>query len=126
MLLREHRRRGEDRDLFAFHHRLKCGANRHLGFAESDVAADQAIHRARFLHVALRFRDRLPLIGRFAERERMLELELPFGVGSEGMAALGLALGLQREHFARVIENRGDGVLFRSRPFRVGQRTERR
>ena len=68
----------------------------------------------------------LQLIGRFAERKRMLELELPFGVGSEGMAALGFALGLQREHLARVIENRGDGVLFRSRPFRVGQRTERR
>ncbi len=56
----------------------------------------------------------------------MLELELPLRVRSEGVAALGLALGLEREHFARVIENRGGRVLFRPAPFRIRQRTERR
>ena len=47
MLLREHGRRREDGDLFAFHDRLEGGANRDLGFAETDIAADQPIHRAR-------------------------------------------------------------------------------
>ena len=116
----------EDGDLFAFHHRLEGGANRDLGFAEADVAADQAIHRARLFHVALRFGDRLELVGRFPEGKGMLELELPFRVGAESVAELGLALGLQGEHFAGVIENRGSRVLLRPRPFRVGQRTERR
>ncbi len=56
----------------------------------------------------------------------MLKLELPFRVGTEGVAELRLALGLEREHFAGVIEDRGGRVLFRAAPFRVGQRTERR
>ena len=49
VLLREHRRRREDRDLFSFHHRFERGANRDFGFAEADVAADQPIHRARLV-----------------------------------------------------------------------------
>ncbi len=58
MLLREDGRRGEDRDLFAFHDGLEGGANRDFGFAETDIAADQAIHRARLFHVAFRLGDR--------------------------------------------------------------------
>ncbi len=33
-------------------HRLEGGAHRDLGLAEADVAADEAVHRARLLHVA--------------------------------------------------------------------------
>ena len=85
VLLREHGRGREHGDLFAFHHRLERGADRDLGFAEADVAADQAIHRARFLHVALRLGDRFQLIGRFAKGKGMLEFELPFRVGAKGV-----------------------------------------
>ena len=46
MLLRQNRGRGQHRDLFAFHHRFKCGPDRHFGFAEANVAANQTIHRA--------------------------------------------------------------------------------
>ena len=74
MLLCQHRRRGENRDLFAFHHRFKGGANRNLGFAESNVAANQAIHRARRFHVGFVSAMAVELIGRFAKRKRMLEL----------------------------------------------------
>ena len=56
----------------------------------------------------------------------MLELDLPFRVGAKGVAALGFALGLHGQHFAGVIEDGGGGVLLRARPFRIGQRTERR
>ena len=83
MLLREHSRRREHGDLFAFHDRLERRANRHLRFAEADVAADQPIHRARQLHVVLGRGDRRELIGRFAEGKGMLELALPFRVGAE-------------------------------------------
>ena len=51
MLLREHGRRREHRDLFAFHHGLERRADRDLRFAETDIAADQPIHRARLFHV---------------------------------------------------------------------------
>ena len=46
VLLREHGGRHEDGDLLAAHHRLERGADRDLGFAEADVAADEPIHRA--------------------------------------------------------------------------------
>ncbi len=59
VLLREDGRGGEDRDLFAFHDGLEGGANRHLRFAEPDIAADEAIHRARLFHVAFGLGDRL-------------------------------------------------------------------
>ena len=126
MLLREHGGGREHGDLFAFHHGFERGANRDLGFAEADIAADQPIHRARLLHVALRRVDRLELIGGFAKRKRMLELALPFRVRTEGVAELRFALRLHRQHLAGVIENGSGGVGFGARPFRVGERTERR
>ena len=45
MLARQQRRRHHDRDLLAAHRRDEGGAQRHLGLAEADVAADQPIHR---------------------------------------------------------------------------------
>ena len=124
MLLREHRRRRQDDDLFSFHDGFEGGANGDFRFAETDVAANQPIHRARLLHVALRCRDRGELVRRFAKRERMLEFALPFRVGPKGVAELRFAFSLHGEHFAGVIENGGDGVFLRARPFGVRERTE--
>ena len=56
----------------------------------------------------------------------MFEFDLPFRVRAEGVSAMRFALSLEGEHFARVIEDRGRGVLFRAGPSRIGQRTERR
>ena len=126
MLLRENGGRHEHRDLLAFHDRFECGANRHLGFAEADVAADQAIHRARLFHVALGRGDRLELVGRFAKRKRMFELDLPLRVGAEGVAELRFALGLHGQHFSGVVEDGGGRVFLCPRPFGIRERAERR
>ena len=90
-----------------------------------DVAANQPVHRARLLHVALGRVDGFELIGRLAKRKRMLEFALPFCVGAEGVAELRFALRLDGQHLAGVIENRSRGVGFRARPFRIRERTER-
>jgi hypothetical protein len=45
MLAREQRRRHHDRHLLAVHRGDEGGAQRHFGFAEADVAADQPVHR---------------------------------------------------------------------------------
>ena len=45
MLARQQRRRHDHRDLLAVHRGDEGGAQRHLGLAEADVAADQAVHR---------------------------------------------------------------------------------
>ena len=45
MLAREQRRRHDDRHLLAVHRGDESGAQRDLGLAEADVAADQPVHR---------------------------------------------------------------------------------
>ena len=45
VLAREQRRRHHHRDLLAVHRRDEGRAQRHLGLAEADVAADQPVHR---------------------------------------------------------------------------------
>src|SRR5439155_26855338 len=62
--------------------------------------------------------------GRFSKRKGMLEFALPLCVRTERVAGNRFALGLDCEHFAGVIENRSDGVLFRAPPFRIGERAE--
>src|SRR5947207_6528779 len=54
----------------------------------------------------------------------MLEFALPFSVRAKGMAELRLALGLDREHFAGVIEDGSGRGLFRAGPLRIGKRTQ--
>ena len=76
MLLREHRRRHEHRDLLAVQRRLVRRADRDFRLAESHVAAEQPVHRLRLLHVRLDLADGAQLIRRLLIRERILELAL--------------------------------------------------
>ena len=77
VLLGEDRRRRQHQHLLALGRRLEGGAQRHLGLAVADVAADQPVHRPRRLHVGLDQLDRLALVGGLGEREALLELPLP-------------------------------------------------
>ena len=106
VLEREHRGRGEDRDLLAVHHRLEGGAHRHFGLAVADVAAQQPVHRRRRLHVALDVGDRGALIRREIPLERVLELLLPVSVGAEGVARHRLARGVELEQLFRHVAHR--------------------
>ena len=63
VLLREHGRRHEHQDLLAVDRDGERGAQRHLGLAEADVAADEAVHRMRRLE-ALPSPPRSPCAGR--------------------------------------------------------------
>ena len=45
MLAGQQRRRHHDRDLLAVHGGGEGGAQRHFGFAETDVAANEPVHR---------------------------------------------------------------------------------
>ena len=71
---------------------LKIAAQRDLGLAVADVAADQAIHRAAGLHVDVDRVDRVVLIGRLVERERRLELAILIVGRRERVAGQGGAL----------------------------------
>ena len=74
VLLGEHRGRRQHRHLLAAQHREQDRAQRDLGLAVADVAADQAVHRLAVLHVGEHASIALRLIGRLLERERRLEL----------------------------------------------------
>ena len=124
MLLGEHGRGREYRHLFAVHDRLERGANGDFGFAKAGIAANQAVHRPRLLHVDFCFDDCFQLVRCFAKWKRMLKLGLPFRVGTKRVAGMRFALSLEGEHFARVVENGGRGVFLRARPFCVAKRTE--
>ena len=71
VLLGEDRGGHEEHHLLAVLRRLEGGAQRHLGLAVAHVAADQAVHRARLLHVGAHGLDRLELVGRLAVGEAL-------------------------------------------------------
>jgi hypothetical protein len=77
VLVRENRRRNEDRDLAIRLHRLERRTNGDLRLAVADIADEQPVHRARLFHVRLDVDGRLALIRRVLEEERRLELALP-------------------------------------------------
>ena len=77
VLLSQHSRRGDDHSLFAARHRFEGRTDGDFSFPKADIAANQAIHRARRLHVRLGIPDRLELIRRLSEMKRTLELLLP-------------------------------------------------
>jgi hypothetical protein len=97
MLLGQNRRRHQHHHLLALRRCLVRGAQRDLGLAVADVAADQPIHRTLGLHVGLDRFDRVDLIGGLAIGKRRLELDLPLAVGLEAMALSSLALGVEVE-----------------------------
>ncbi len=73
VLLREHRRRHEHQHLLAADGDGERGAQRDLGLAEADVAADEPVHRMRRLEILLDRLDRRALVLGLAVRELALE-----------------------------------------------------
>src|SRR3954471_7346932 len=100
VLLGEDRRRREDEHLLAVVRRLERGAERDLRLAVADIAADEAVHRLRALHVGLDLLDRLALVGGLLPREGGLELSEPVGVLGERVAVAAAALGVEVEQHA--------------------------
>src|SRR5581483_2940427 len=69
VLLGEQSRGHQHGNLLAVLHGLEGGADGYLGLAKAHVAADEAVHRRRVLHVGLHVGDRRELIGRLLVRE---------------------------------------------------------
>ena len=95
VLLHEDGGRGEHHGLLAGERGLEGGPHGHLGLAETDVAADQAVHGVRPLHVRLDGGDGGLLVGRLLVGEALLELALPLPVLGEGEAGGRGPLGVQ-------------------------------
>ena len=89
VLARQQRRRHHDGDLLAVERDRECRAQRHLGLAEPDVAADQPVHRPAAFEVLQRGIDRAELV-----------LGLLIG---EARAELVIGMRLHR-HFRRLMQ----------------------
>ena len=106
VLLGEHGGGHEQGHLFPAHDRLEGGPKRDLGLAETDVAADQAIHGQGVLHVGLGVSNRLELIRGFPEGKGRLEFPLPGGVLWESEARVEAAPSLGFKQLGRVVKGR--------------------
>ncbi len=126
VLLREDRGGRQHERLLAVAGRLERGPQRDLGLAVADVAADQAVHRLRGLHVRLGLLDRLELVVGLAVRERALELELPLGVLLVSVALAALALRVQVDQVARHLGGRALGPRLHVVPGLGAELRERR
>ena len=86
MLLCQNGGRNEVDDLFALLYCLERCTDCNLGFAVSDIAADQAVHNLFALHVRLCRLDRRKLIVRLLKRKQFLKFLLPDRILSELIA----------------------------------------
>ena len=69
VLAHQHRRRRDQRDLISAQHRSRGGAQRDLGLAEPDIAADEPVHRMPRFQIGQDVRDGARLIDGRHERE---------------------------------------------------------
>ena len=125
VLLGEDRGRRQHHHLLAVLGGLERGAQRHLGLAVADVAADEAVHRPRRLHVGLDELDGVALVRRLVVGEGVLEFTLPVAVHRERVALAALALGVQVEQLAgQLLSGAPRPGLDRlpARPAELGQR----
>ena len=100
MLPRQQCRRHDDRDLRAGERRDEGGSQRHLGLAEADIAANEAIHRLARGQIRQRLLDRAQLILGFGIGEARLEFGIePLG-RNERLARPQLPLGGNADQFA--------------------------
>ena len=126
VLLGEDRRRHQHQHLLALVGRLERRPQRDLGLAVADVAADQPVHRPRRLHVGLDQLDRLALVGRLGEREALLELALPVGVGPERVPAAALRSAYRLKQLARQLLRRAPGARLHRLPAGAAELAQRR
>ena len=95
---------------------MNAATDRQLRFAETDVAAQQPVHRPGRVHVALDVVDRRELVGRFLVRERGVEFALPFGIRRECDSRPGIAGRLQLDHLGGQVGHRPLGRFLLPHP----------
>ncbi len=103
--------RAEEGGLLAVGHHAQGGAQGHLGLAEADVAADQAVHGEIGLQVGQHPGDGLLLVLGLHEAEILLQPVLQLGHGGQRQLADGLAHGVEVEQVARVVDDGLAGAL---------------
>ena len=108
MLLRQDRRRHQDGDLLASCDGFEDGPHGHFSLAETDVAADQAVHGRRLFHAGLDIADGFQLIFRFFIRKGFFKFLLERRIRRKGIALDDFPLGIEGDEFFCQV---GNGLL---------------
>ena len=116
VLLHQKRGRGEYGDLFAAHHRHKRGAQGDLGFAETDIAAHEAVHRLRLRQIFNHSGDGCGLVFGFFIAETIGKRLIVHLVDFKLVSRLGGALGVEVEQFGGGVARFLSGFAFRLVP----------
>ena len=96
--------------------RLEGGTDGDLRLSETYVAAYEAVHRARTLHVGLDGLRGLQLVGGIFIDEAGLQLMLQVGVGGIGETLLLAARGIELDEVARYVFHLALGAVFYAVP----------
>ena len=99
VLEREHRGRSEHGDLLGVGDRLERGAHGHFRLAVAHVAAQQAVHGLRALHIALDVGDGDGLVRRFFKLEGVFKFALERAVRRKCEALSRFSFGIQLQQF---------------------------
>ena len=83
MLESEYRRRYEHRYLLAVCYGFESGSYRYFGLAETDVAADESVHRFMTLHIVFYICRSTRLVGSIFVSKRRFEFGLHIAIGRE-------------------------------------------
>jgi len=125
MLLGQQRGRAQHRHLLAAGHGDECRAQGDLGLAETDIAADQAVHRFAGFHVLHHGVDGGQLIGGFLEAETVGEGFQVMLFEVELVALAGGALGIQMEQLGGRVAHLLGGLLFGFFPLAAAEPVQR-
>ncbi len=115
----------EDGDLFSVAESFEGGAHRDFGFAEADIAAEQAVHGVLAFHVALDVARGVELVLGFGVFEGVLELALPAAVAGELESAGHAALGVEFEQLVGHVAHFGLDARFGALPTDASEFVER-
>ena len=124
MLLHQQRGRYEHGHLFGILHRLESGTYGDLRLAETDVAADETIHRYGSFHVGFDLVDGGELVGGLLIREGILQFLLPWRVFAEGVTGRTLAGRVQFDQILGDLVHVFTCLGFGGRPIRTAQFVE--
>ena len=113
--------RHEHRDLLAVGERDERRAQRDLGLAEADVAADEPVHRLARDEILDHRLDRAGLVGRFLEREPRGEGLVVVQIETERVSLARGALGVEVEQFGRGVVRALRGLALRLVPLAAAE-----
>ena len=126
VLLGEQRRRHQHRDLLAVGERDERRAQRDLGLAEADVAADQPVHRLAARQVLDDRLDRRLLVRRLLEAEALGERLVVVRAEPERVALARRALRVEVEELRRRVVRLPRRALLRLLPLAAAELVQRR